>query len=256
MKLPAVIFLVLLQLLCPRVWSCQLRLAYGDEPSPPFFNGRGSTTPEESPGIVITMLKRVVTAQGCQLTLTRLPTKRVLAATSAGIFDGAFMYSWSPDRSEHLHYPQRVDGGGVDHDKRIVTINYVIYRRQNALVNWDGVAFTHLDCPVGAQAGWSVVADLRAAGVRVEEAKSTQQNLGKLANGRICAFITQEPVGDAAIRLGGFTQIEKLPTPFSSKDYYLVFSPAFFSRNEAMAKAIWAQMTSIRADYFGSSSAR
>ena len=239
-------------LFSPVAWCCQLHLAYNDAPSPPFFNGRGASVPVESPGVVITMLKQVATSLGCQLTFTRLPTKRVLAATSASLFDGAFMYSWTADRSKRLYYPQLTDG--VDKAKRIVTIKYMVYRRQGEPVSWDGVAFSHLDCQVGAQAGWSVVTDLRAMGLSVEEAKSTQQNLGKLMNGRICAFVTQEPVGDAAIRRGGFTQIEKLPVPFSSKDYYLVFSPAFFSRNEAMAKAIWTQMAALRADYFEDSS--
>ena len=87
---------------------------------------------------------------------------------------------------------------------------------------------------------------MRKLGVPVEEATSTTNNLQKLLMGRIAGYVGQDLQVDLVIEDKHLTGVQKLPVPFSSKDYYLPFSKQFFDKSPAIATQLWKQMAEAR----------
>lgn len=222
---------------------CELRLAYNSEPAPPYLLGDEGAV-RQHPGAAVELLQRVAAQHGCLLRLSRVPNVRVLMETQAGRHDGAFMYSYSAARALTLAYPMR--DGQPDTARRITRLSYYLYRLRHAPVDWDGQKIQGLQGPVGVNFGWSIGKDLREQGIAVEEALNTQQNFDKLRHGRIAAFATQDLSGDAALRRYGYSEVERLPLPLSSKDYFLVFNLRFYQTHRELAERIWTSMASLR----------
>ncbi|MFC4160790.1 substrate-binding periplasmic protein [Chitinimonas lacunae] len=224
--------------------SCELSLAFNDEPLLPYLAGSGPEILPQQPGIAVEMVQRVAADLGCTIRYYRMPNRRVLAETQSGRYDGAFMYSYNAERAVHLAYPE-IDGH-PDPSRRMTSLSYYAYRRQGSEVNWDGKRFSQLNGSVGVNLGWSVGNDLRNLGIPIEEALSTKQNFDKLRAGRIGAYATQDLAGDSALRNLGYKDIERLPLPISTKDYYLVFNRDFYHRNRPIVERFWKRLGAVR----------
>ncbi len=82
---------------------------------------------------------------------------------------------------------------------------------------------------------------LTPLGIRLEGVQTTEQNLGKLHLGRIGAYAMQEHIADPAIRQMHLeNDIEKLPIPLLTKNYYLTFSHKFYAAHPEIAEKIWS----------------
>ena len=80
----------------------------------------------------------------------------------------------------------------------------------------------------------------------VEEATSTEQNFAKLTIRRISAVATQRDMADSFIAKYAFTNIEKLPIPIPSTDYFLMFSHTYADANSAPVEKLWDRIAVIR----------
>ena len=229
-------FVVLL--LAPSLLACEVSLAYGDSPSAPFLMGGDLTVPAK-PGIAIEIVKAAVTEAGCTVKLTRLPGQRVLRAVEIGDFDGAIMFSHSQQRAQAMDYPNK--DGIPDSARRLATLRYFLYRRKGDPISWDGTTLKNPSgLPIGINYGFSIGELLGKLGSKSEEVKTTEQNLGKLRLGRIAGYAMQEHIADAMIqRLHYENEIEKLPMPLSTKDYFQTFSHVFYLAHPELAEKIW-----------------
>ncbi|HSY30180.1 MAG TPA: hypothetical protein VK832_21885 [Burkholderiaceae bacterium] len=225
-------------LLAPASFACEVSLAYGDSPSAPFVVGGNLAIPAK-PGIVIEIVKAAVIDAGCTVKLTRLPGQRVLRAMEIGDFDGAIMFSHSAQRARAMDYPAK--DGTPDSARRLVTLRYFLYRRKGDQISWDGAILNNPGgLPIGINYGYSIGELLVKLGSRTEEVKTTEQNLGKLRLGRIAGYAMQEHIADAMIQsLHYENEIEKLPVPLSTKDYFLTFSRMFYLAHPELAEKIW-----------------
>jgi polar amino acid transport system substrate-binding protein len=224
--------------LAPASFACEVSLAYGDSPSAPFTIGGNLVVPTK-PGIAIEIAKAAVTDAGCTVKLTRLPGQRVLRAVEIGDFDGAIMFSHSAQRARAMEYPIR--DGTPDSARRLATLRYFLYRRKGDKISWDGATLKNPGgLPIGINYGFSIGELLVKLGSKTEEVKTTEQNLGKLRLGRIAGYAMQEHIADAMIlSLHYENEIEKLPMPLLTKDYFLTFSHAFYLAHPELAEKIW-----------------
>ncbi|HYE00636.1 MAG TPA: transporter substrate-binding domain-containing protein [Alphaproteobacteria bacterium] len=223
-----------------------LRIAYADTET--FPNQMGTlTVPAERPGVAVELVRMTLADLGLGIELVRVPNKRVLDGLREGAFDAAFSFSYSAERAEFARYPMK--DGRPDAARRLNTLTYAIYRARGGALDWDGQAFRNLDRPLGANAGFSVAADLRKLGLPVEEAPTTDQNFRKLLSGRIAGFAMQDIVAEGylasapAVAAG----VEQLPRPFAQKDYFLLLSHPFAAANPALAERIWTRLGELRA---------
>ncbi len=220
-----------------------LTLAYADIESFPYQAGNG-IEPANPPGIAVELIQQAAADLGIKVNFLRMPVRRVLSEMEEGHVDGGFIYSYNSDRIRNGVYP--LLDGKPDRSRRLATLHYVLYRRMHDKVSWDGNQFSHLSTPLGANTGYSVVADLRRQGVNVEEARSTAQNIQKLRSGRLDAYVAQAIVVDAYLAGAKITDIEKIAPPVSSKDYFLMFSHQFYASNSQLAEALWKHLGEIR----------
>jgi polar amino acid transport system substrate-binding protein len=221
-------------------FGCDIDFAYSTEPAPPFQMGVGEAAPAR-PGAGVELVREVAEKIGCTAHFIRLPNIRVLTETQGGRHDAAFMYSYNPEREAGgLVYPLR--DGKPDHDRRMTTQHYFLYRLKGSAIDWDGQHISHLDAPIGVNTGWSIGRDLRARGIAVEEVPNARQNLDKLHAGRIAAYATEDEPAQAAMRIGIDDNVEAIPTPLTSKDNFVMFSRAFYAQHADIAERFWREL--------------
>lgn len=228
---------------CLRVSACEIALTYSIEPIPPLIMGEGEQIPER-PGSAIELLQRAAGDIGCSLALKRAPTLRVLASVESGTQDGAFIYAYNSERATRFAYPLK--DGQIDSARRVTSQAYVIYRLRGSALAWDGQRFTGLDKPLGTNRGWSIVEDLHAAGIPVEEASSTWRNLAKLRAGRLAGYVSLREAGDEALRHYQIEDVERMPAPFMTKDYFVIFNRDFQARHPQLLERLWDRIGELR----------
>ena len=171
-----------------------LRIVYEEQPNPPRHLGEGPVVPEP-PGITVDLLRLVVQRLGLSLQLLRAPWQRGLYMVETGQADGIFHASFKVDRLPIGVYPMA--DGQPDEGRAIFRQKYVFYVRQGGAVTWDGAVLAGATRPVGATAGYSVISDLEALGIAVDDERNQLVNFRKLQEGRIDAYAELQTMADA-----------------------------------------------------------
>ena len=221
----------------------KLRIGYNDNASFPYFLGN-SSLPFDPPGISVEIISIVASELGVDVEFVRLPGRRVLHELKANRLDAAFIFSFKPERQEFGVFPMR--GGQPDSQKRLAVLSYVLYRLKGTALDWNGHSFSNLNGALGANAGYSIVADLRKKGVVVVEAKTTETNFLNLENTRIVGVADQEVVADSYLATNNINTIEKVEVPLATKDYFLIFSHQFVDDYPDLAEKFWERIAEKR----------
>lgn len=223
----------------------RIRCIYAAGEAQPFQLGEGEAVPAERPGIAVELMQMAAQAEGVDLSLGRLPNRRVVVSVATNVNDCAFALSFLPDRAASLHYPMR--NGRLDRTRRVGSSTYVVYRRAGSAVQWDGRRFAGLnEMAVGINAGFAARDELARMNVTVEEAETTASNMGKLAAGRIAAYVVHAAIGDDYLARNPSPGIEKVPVPFQVKDYYVVLSRKFVADHPDLAERLWDRLGTLR----------
>ena len=230
---------------CPAAPACVLSLAYTEHPSAPFLEGEGLVAPAH-PGVAVEIVTLAAAEAGCAVHLTRLANLRVLRSAETGDIDGAILFSYDTERAGLMRYPMK--GDQPDASRRLAMFSYYLYRRKGGSINWDGTTLSNPDnLTIGINTGFSIADQLAKFGVKLDEVQTTEQNLGKLRLGRIGAYAMQEHIADPVIRKMHLeNDIEKLPAPLSTKNYYLTFSNKFYAAHADIAEHIWSYIAEQR----------
>ena len=248
---------ILLALLCTAIASLlqaqPLTLAYSEIEAFPIQMGNSNQV-TEPPGLAVDLLREVAKQLNLELTLLRYPNNRVLKELADNRIDGAFCYSFNPERAAIARYPMQ--GGLIDHNARITTIAYHLYTRPNDPLMWDGTQLSQLNDAIGLNAGFSILNELNVLGVPVEETVGNPQNLRKLALGRIQAFAGQDITTDPLIASGKYGAFRKLPVPLSTKDYFLLLSNDFVASQPELANALWQTIGKLRSSVMEANQSR
>ena len=221
--------------------ECQIHLGFNSEPIPPYIE---RSVPSAGPqGTAFALVDLAAHQTHCRLVWQHLPTLRVVHATELGDVDAALFYSWTAERASKLRYPMH--HGQLDPRRRLASLNYVLYRRLDSDVRWDGAQLHPKGCAVGYNEGWSIVDYLKQHQITPHPGKGAEQLLKLLAKGRLCAYATLEEAGDAALAAqpGRF---EKMSPPLARKDYYLLFNPAYYQAHSSQVEALWNRIGELR----------
>lgn len=201
----------------------------------------------DRPGLALLLMRRVEQRLGLRFVVTPKPWKRCLLELNAGVVDAAFKASYSPERAaEGAVYPMQ--GDKPDVDKRLLIDSYSLFRLKGSKVEWDGQQL-RADGVLGAQSGFSVVAQLKGMGAQVDDGNRwALATLQKLAAGRIVAAALQTQEGETQLELNPElgARIERIGPVLVEKPYYLVFSRAWYGGHETQARAIWATIAKVR----------
>ena len=222
----------------------RLRLGYADIEVFPHQLGASTDVPAD-PGIAVELLQKGFAQAEIGLDLVRLPNRRVLDSLKTGEIDGAFLFSYNEERNRFAEYPRK--NGEIDASRRLARQTYVLYKRADNPLGFDGELVANLHSEIAANAGFSIADDLRHRGIPVLEVETTPLAFGMLLAGHVDGYAVMDTTGDPYLRMAGIGNVVKLPTPLSSKDYFLVFSRASGTANPALAERIWDQLARTRA---------
>lgn len=225
-----------------------LRVVYETTPNPPRHLGEGTAIDWTRPGLTLELLMRVGERLRVNVDFKRVPWKRGLLMLETGEADGIFHSSYVADRESIGVYPKS-PAGRPDESRALFFQSYALFVVAGSAVTWDGTRLGGLGGrPVGATAGYSVVADLQRLGVPVEVGRIPALNLVKLLEGRIAAAAELENMaaeiirGDQALS----ASVVKLTPPLATKAYYLMLSHPFVRRDGALAEAVWNAIGAVR----------
>lgn len=234
--------------ICLPARALELSLAYPDIESFPFHMGDGPQV-ANPPGLSIDIILQAAQDIGITVNFFRYPNKRVFSCLENGIVDGAFTYSFKKERLMKAEYP--MIGDIPDADKRLTSISYYLYKKKGSKLQWNGKQITGLDGAIGANAGYSIVDDLKKMGVAVNEYfgnYKASKIFTLLEKNRIHGVAAQDVTTDPYLKSEGFTEIEKLALPLQTKDYFLIFSHQFMKDYPDVATQLWQRISEIRAN--------
>lgn len=202
---------------------------------------------KDKPGYSQIMMAQVEKQLGQKIKLQPMPWKQCLAEVKAGKIDGAINASFSAERAEFAQYPVKLDGE-ADPTKRMYRATYALYKTKGAAVSWDGKT---LSAPgtVGAQVGFSIVAQLKQLGAKVEDSSPTADELlSRVAAGRYVAGALQTTEADKSLASVSALQgkIERVSPPLVEKPYYTIFAKPFFAKHGQTAREIWRVQGKLR----------
>lgn len=192
------------------------------------------------------LLDAVAADVGVRFVYRALPWRRCQSALAAGRVDGAFANSYTPERRTMGVYPP---GDVPESTYRMFTDGFVLVRRRGDAVHHVDGRIVGLVGPVGSQAGYSIVDDLRRKGVTVDEGSPDPiALLRKLADGRVGAAAVGiskmrelEASGDPVI-----SRVEALPEPLARKDYFLIISHRLHTAEPAFVQSLWDAIAARR----------
>jgi len=193
------------------------------------------------------LLEMASAKSGVKIEMGALPWKRCLGDVANGDLTGVIAASFNEERAAFAVYPTTADGK-LDTSRRIRFDSYSLYRLKGSTANWDGKQFSNLTGPVGAQLGYSVIADIKKLGVAVEEGGATPESqMSKLVEQRIQLAALLTPQGDVLLDHAKFSgKIEKIFTPLIEKPYFLIFGKDYYSNNKKTVEALWAGLAAAR----------
>ncbi|WP_162937996.1 ABC transporter substrate-binding protein [Kiloniella sp. EL199] len=223
--------------------QAKLRIGYNENSSYPYFLGEGGK-PATPPGVSIDILNKVASDLDFDIEYIRRPGRRILKELKENNLDAAFIFSYKLQREEFGVYPMK--NGKPDGERRLAVLSYVLYKMADSKLEWDGENFLNLEGAIGANSGYSIVADLRKKGIKVEEARSPKNNFTKLKRGRIDGVADQGIVADAYLRKNNLDDIVKVSPPIATKDYFLIFSHEFSKSNPDLRDKIWQAIAENR----------
>jgi len=200
------------------------------------------------PGYAQLMMIEVGKQLGIGISLQPMPWKQCLAEVKAGKVDGAVSGSHNKERAEYADYPIKLDGE-VDATRRMYRASYSFYKTKAAPLQWDGKSLK-ADGLIGAQQGFSVVAQLKEAGAKVEDNTTTADEvLTRAASGKYLAAVVQNAEGDSSLASNpALKGLERVDPAFVEKAYYTLFSKVFTAKHAATARAVWNAILKVRND--------
>ncbi|WP_108651078.1 substrate-binding periplasmic protein [Dongshaea marina] len=181
-----------------KVSAVELHLVFENTEQPPYYMGNSTHVDPDKPGVAVEMMKRLEHfIPELKVTFSRYPWKRCLRYVGSGQADGTFNASFKADRLKLGVYPFK--DGKIDPTKRITTIAYSFYVQKGSRFLWDGKTATHLSGQVGAPRGYSIISDLKALGLEVDESNETKIAMKKLMDNRISVLAAQDVTADALL---------------------------------------------------------
>jgi polar amino acid transport system substrate-binding protein len=239
--------------LCMSSWSegvaaetKEVTFAFADVESFPYQMGEGSTVIADMPGLAVDIIKKAGEEIGLKINFKRFPNNRVLHTLEKNEVDGAFIFSFKDDRKKSGAFPMK--GETVDKARHVAILSYYFYQKADGKLEWDGKTLKNADKPIGANLGYSIAKDLKDMNIKVEEAKSMEQNFSKLEKNRLSGYAQQELLADSYLKEIGSAAFKKLEKPISTKEYYLMLSHKFVKENKDLAEKLWNKIAEIRND--------
>lgn len=225
----------------------ELTLSYQINPSPPYQMGTGEEV-VDPPGIALDVINATAQELNLKIVYKRYPNVRVLHLLENGQIDGAFMFSYKPERARIARYPLTPEGK-LDSSKRLATLSYWLYFLSEEDVAWDGKNLIGVNGFIVAEHGDSIISDLEKIGQVVQQPDSAYKALLMLAKRpQVVGAALQDVKATPLLERAEFSEIKRSSVPLKTKDYFLVLSNRFVARYPDLAATLWEKIEERRDD--------
>lgn len=199
------------------------------------------------PGYSLILIKEIEQQLAIPIKLLARPWKQCMDDVKSGAVDGAINASYSKERAEFAAFPVKMDGD-PDASKRMYRATYALYRQKGGSIDFDGHKITAATGTVGAQTGFSIIAQLKQLGIKVDDSMTKADELLKqVASGKLQAAALQTTEADDALRDADLKgKIERVATPLVEKPYYTVFNKAFELKYRQSVREVWRLEGKVR----------
>ncbi|ASP39269.1 hypothetical protein CHH28_11540 [Bacterioplanes sanyensis] len=223
----------------------ELTLSYQTNPSPPYQMGSGVEI-QQPPGIALDIINAAAQQLDLTIRYERYPNVRVLQLLESGMIDGAFMFSYKPQRAQIGHYPI-TSSGEVDGSKRLARLSYWLYSLPDSPIRWDGNELYNVNGIIAAEHGDSIISDLKIMGHDIQQPKSVYHALLMLKKRQsVVGAALQDTKAASYLAQPNFKDIKRSALPLRSKDYFLVLSRQFVAEHPHIAQALWDKVGQLR----------
>jgi len=170
------------------------------------------------------------------------------------IYGGITIFSYNTQRARFASYPMK--SHQPDRNKRIATIGYYFYIRQETPLTWNGDKLIGSVHKVGAHLGFSIVGELKKKGIEVYEVKTTPQLFNMLQRKRVSAIAVQDTMAQKFLSSQPRHSFKQLIPPITTKDYYLVLGHDFVDAHPDLANNIWQMIENVRERIYSTQKAK
>lgn len=208
------------------------RFCSADISHPPYTNAQGT-------GYFQLLLRHAAQSAGVDIEWQVAPRKRCLQMLKHGDTDGVFA-GYSHELAAYGAYPMA--NGAPDPDKALGTVPLWIFRRTGSALDWDGKRFLNLGTgKIGIPAGSAnMIIKLQRHGADHDDGgKTLEQNLEKLALGRLAGVVSHRSAAEALIGRRFAGQLEAIPIEFERETFYLAVNKTFHASRPTLMKAYW-----------------
>lgn len=210
------------------------------------YGGQYPWVLKDGKGLNVVLLEMVAANVGEKFDLQPMPWKDCLESIKKGAVDGAFAASHTTERAEFAVYPMA--DGKPDPSKRMHTDGYTLLRLKGSKLSWNGSKFSNLSGPIGTQAAYSIIADLKKWGATVDSNADTPETLlRRFGSGQIPAIALLTGEAKHTMKnpyLAG--KVEIVSPPLTEKPYFLIFSRSYYDKNRKTADALWSMVAKLR----------
>jgi len=197
-------------------------------------------------GLNIVLLEMVAASLGEKFDLRPMPWKDCMDDLKNAKVDGAFAASYTAERAEFAAYPMAE--GKPDPSLRLHTDGYTLLRLKGSKVSWNGSKLSNLSGPIGTQAAYSIIGDLKKWGATVDSNADTPDTLlRRFGAGQIQVIALTTGQAKKTMQspyLAG--KVELVSPPLTEKPYFLIFSRAYYDKNRKAAGEIWSGIAKVR----------
>jgi polar amino acid transport system substrate-binding protein len=224
-----------------------ITLACEDKMDFPNVLGNSLEVDWKKPGVSVEFIKQMAEELGLKVVIKRLPWKRALELElKGGKIDGLFPVSYLKEREGFGVLPMK--DGKADDSRSMLVSAYCFYKLKTSPLEWDGKALKHLEGPIGAPRGYSIVEDLKQSGYQVQESDDARKDLRRVAQGWLGAVAALEAAEDYILESSPElnSAVIKLQPPISRKHYFLMLSHQFVRKYPDLAQKLWDKSREMR----------
>jgi polar amino acid transport system substrate-binding protein len=195
-------------------------------------------------GLHIDITKKAIIDSGYSVEYIPMPWKRCLNSAKKGTVDAIVSASYKEERASYLTYPD----DAINNLKsifRITQVEYIILTSKDSDYIYDG-DLNSIPRPVRGILGYSIVDDLKKAGIEVDTAKKDTANLKRLQRDKKGSVITLKEIIEYYQSKGMYQDdfiVHK--KPIKSKSYYMPFSKQTTLSKDEIYR-IWNNIKKIR----------
>ena len=201
----------------------------------------------QAKGMYIDMIQKVLLNLNYIPKFYPKPWKRCLNDARDGKYDAIAGASYKPERAQYMTYPDDAKSAKKSF-WRITQVEYVAITYHGSSYSFNGDVKS-LPRPVRAPLGYSIVDDLKAAGVSVLEAPDIMDCALQLVKSRRGTFVA--PPQNASGIMNDKRFKDKLiihAKPIKSKSYFMPFAIKNQKLDQEQIMAIWNEIVRVRED--------